>query len=216
MRRDRLVLTLFAFGGGYADAAGMLRYHTFAGHVTGNLVLMAISLANAQWADVLLRSVAVSCFVLSTALGLRLARRARGNGRVIIAQGVLIPLACALQGSAARPELLGVAALCCSLGLQNGAFTTAAGVSLHSTFVSGDATSLFGSLLKVQPTAIAEVKERAQKIRVLSLLLASFVVGALTAAYLSRFVGNWLPCLVLAPLLTAGVLKLSAPVEAGN
>ena len=44
-RRDQLTILCYGLAGGFGDATSFLRYKTFTGHVTGNLVLMMISLS---------------------------------------------------------------------------------------------------------------------------------------------------------------------------
>src|SRR5262249_17926284 len=52
-----------AFVAGYADAAGFLLAHTFTGHVTGNLVLTAISVAHEDWPTFARRLLAIALFL---------------------------------------------------------------------------------------------------------------------------------------------------------
>src|SRR5215510_1271550 len=52
-----------ALVGGYADAAGFLLAQTFTGHVTGNLVLTAISVARTDWPTFSRRLLAIALFL---------------------------------------------------------------------------------------------------------------------------------------------------------
>ena len=65
----RLVLVTFllAFLGGYADAVSYLWTEVFAGHLTGNLVLLMIHLAQSAWLASAVDALAVGAFLLGTA-----------------------------------------------------------------------------------------------------------------------------------------------------
>jgi uncharacterized membrane protein YoaK (UPF0700 family) len=65
----RLVLVTFllAFLGGYADAVSYLSTEVFAGHLTGNLVLLMIHLAQSAWRASAADALAVGAFLLGTA-----------------------------------------------------------------------------------------------------------------------------------------------------
>ena len=139
----------YSFAGGYADAAGYLLARTFTGHVTGNLVLLAISLRHPDWVEIGQRFVAIVTFLFATAVGFRVARfrSALSPWALFLAQACLI-------GTVSLPLVRGshhyavwlVTALCLALGLQNGVVTSVGSVSLHATFISGDLTTLMGEL----------------------------------------------------------------------
>jgi uncharacterized membrane protein YoaK (UPF0700 family) len=52
-----------AFVGGYGDAAGFVLAKTFTGHITGNLVLAAVSIASVDWRTTLSRLLAPVLFL---------------------------------------------------------------------------------------------------------------------------------------------------------
>ncbi len=60
---------LYAFSGGYGDASGYVFAQTFTGHVTGNLVLLALALPEGHWAQIAPRCVAITAFLAATAFG---------------------------------------------------------------------------------------------------------------------------------------------------
>jgi hypothetical protein len=51
-----------AFIGGYADASSFLTVSTFTGHLTGNCVLAAVSVATKEWYVAMDRLLAVAAF----------------------------------------------------------------------------------------------------------------------------------------------------------
>ena len=58
--------------GGYADAASFLLAQTFTGHLTGNFVLMAISLASREWPTFFRRGLAIAFFLMGIILSVAL------------------------------------------------------------------------------------------------------------------------------------------------
>ncbi len=57
-----------AFVGGYSDAASYILAGSFTGHITGNSVLAAVSLANRDWLLTISRLLAVGAFLLGILL----------------------------------------------------------------------------------------------------------------------------------------------------
>src|SRR3984885_11527146 len=63
-----------AFVGGYADASSYLLARTFTGHLTGNCVLAAVSVASKDWYLTLDRLLAVMVFLGGVLVSLMLTR----------------------------------------------------------------------------------------------------------------------------------------------
>ena len=61
-----------AFVGGYADAASFILAKTFTGHVTGNFVLTAISIAGRDWPTCFRRLLAIALFLTGILLSVTL------------------------------------------------------------------------------------------------------------------------------------------------
>lgn len=205
--RQQAAIVLYAFAGGFADAASYLLYNTFTGHVTGNLVFLALSLVDRSWTQAAARGLAIAGFLVCTGLGFRLARARRSALWLFCLQAALLLPAGFGNLYGATPALLGIAALCCSLGLQNGVVTSSLGVSVHSTFISGDVTSLIKLGSKPVPPGSADRGAHRQSARVLQLLLAAFAAGAFTAACLSKGFLRWEVLLLLIPLGAAAAVQ---------
>jgi uncharacterized membrane protein YoaK (UPF0700 family) len=170
-----LAAVLLAATGGYGDASSYLLVHCFAGHVTGNSVLAAIGLSirGHAWEPML----AVGCFLSATALALRL-RSPGGQGLggrkfryVLLLEIVLLMLGPWLLRI--HPAAL-IAAMCLSLGLQNGALSEADGIGLHTTYISGTLTHFVRSLVR-PGDAIMAPQER----KFIPLVAGGFFSGAL-------------------------------------
>ena len=63
-----------AFVGGYSDAASLLLAKTFTGHVTGNFILTAISIAAHDWQNFTRRVLAIALFLMGIILSVILER----------------------------------------------------------------------------------------------------------------------------------------------
>ncbi|MEJ2048048.1 MAG: YoaK family protein [Dehalococcoidia bacterium] len=184
-----------AFVGGYSDAASFILAQTFTGHVTGNFVLTAVSLASQDWLTFLRRILAIALFlmgiVLSVILERWLTRKPSGSflPGVLGLEIILIYLAYAVLTSALAARLvLFVICMALALGLQNGAWREAGGITVHSTYLTGMITNLVTTgtqryLAKTAREAWADIK-----ISLLSGIWLAFVAGAtLGAALVFRF-----------------------------
>jgi uncharacterized membrane protein YoaK (UPF0700 family) len=135
--------------GGFGDAAGLVLAHTFTGHITGNLVLAAVSAAAWEWQATLARLAAVVFFLAGVVLSLALARTLSLRRpsfsplssamavEVILITGGYWALAHRYAGSEIFVVLLALA-----LGVQNGAVRRAGSVSVHTTYLTGMITAL--------------------------------------------------------------------------
>jgi len=138
-----------AFVGGFGDAAGFVLAKTFTGHITGNLVLAAVSLTAADWRTTAARLLAVVSFLAGILLGVFLVRlpatrlwpslltAAFAAELILIISGSI-----ALMSHATIGIEIFVLCLSLALGLQNGAFRRAGGISVHTTYLTGMITGL--------------------------------------------------------------------------
>ncbi len=193
----------YAFAGGYADAAGYLLVRTFTGHVTGNLVLLALALLTGHAAAIAPRVLAVAGFSLATGAGFRLS--ASGGIRslaVSFAVQALLLLPAGFAAARMHPWYL-ILALSLALGIQNGVVTSIGGVSLHTTFLSGDVTSLIAKWARPRAPNPAPKPAKPETVPVLSAVAACFFLGALAAGALHPLVAERLPALLPLPLAAA-------------
>lgn len=210
-----VVLIALALAGGFADAAAYLLVGSFTGHITGNTVLGAIALGAGKIDAFSLRLTAVVTFLLATAGGILLPRLGLGkNGTLALA----LLVEAALVGVAPLPHhshanLFMLVCLCLALGLQNGTFSKSDGVSVHATYITGDATSLLVSLLR-RPDAGSPGKSPDKRTTntVLSVVWPSFAVGALIAGLAIHRFGAHALWLLEAPLLLVTILACERSV----
>jgi uncharacterized membrane protein YoaK (UPF0700 family) len=202
---ERMAALFLIAVGGYGDAASFLLVHCFTGHVTGNSVLAAIAVATGSgpaWPPVL----SVICFLSATALALRLrspGAQALGGTQfrhVLLLEIILLSLGpWLLIGQ--HPALL-IAAMCLSLGLQNGALSQADGIGLHTTYLTGTLTHLMRSLVRPAETEVAS-RER----KFIPPAACAFLAGALCGSLMIVHAGP--KGLWGMPLLLLAVLALS-------
>jgi uncharacterized membrane protein YoaK (UPF0700 family) len=184
-----------AFVGGYSDAASFILAKTFTGHLTGNFVLTAISIAAHDWPTFSRRVLAIALFLLGIILSVLLQRwLARKSSRSFLAgvlwlEIMLIGLAYfLLTSSLAARSALFVICMALALGLQNGAWREAGGITVHSTYLSGMITSLLTSGTQRYFAKTAGAAWTDIKISLLSGIWLAFVAGAtLGAALVLRF-----------------------------
>ena len=189
---------------------------TFTGHVTGNLVLLAVSLQHPQWREISHRILAIASFLLATDVGFRIARfgTLRSSWILFVAQALLIGAVCLpFVRASQNHDLLLVAGLCIALGLQNGAITSASGVSLHATFLSGDVTSLIKLFSQDRagdankPAKQEAGKPANLKGTILFSVVLSFLGGACCASLLIGTLGSLSPLILLLPLGAAAIFS---------
>lgn len=140
-----------AFVGGFGDAAGFVLAKTFTGHITGAMVLAAVSLAAQQWTATAIHLSSVAFFsagILLSVLFARIATLRRWPALLpaLSTEVVLISVGClALMTHVAGSTEILVICLSLALGLQNGAFRYASGISVHTTYLTGMVTGLLVS-----------------------------------------------------------------------
>src|SRR6266481_3574979 len=180
-----------AFVGGYCDAAGYALARTFTGHITGTLVLAAISVAGHDWRSFLRHVLAIVLFLSGVIFILvpdRFIAKAPSRFLLPIVMGVEIVLIStayfALTSHLTAKFGLCVGCLSLALGLQNGAFGQAGGISVHTTYLTGMITSLLkteSERYSSQGTA-SDKPVSDQKVKLLGGIWLAFVVGATAGA----------------------------------
>jgi uncharacterized membrane protein YoaK (UPF0700 family) len=188
-----------AFIGGYGDAASFVLAKAFTGHVTGNLVLGAIAVAAQDWRAMLGHLSAIVTFLLGVVLSVLIARPLKVwpswpllptimGIEVILIVGAALALA---SGIGPRVEIF-VIFVSLALGLQNGAFRRAGGISVHTTYLTGMLTSLISTEAEKYTSGLPPVHVGAPdpKIGLLCRIWFAFVLGAgIGAAMVFHFKG---------------------------
>lgn len=184
-----------AFVGGFGDAAGFVLARAFTGHATGNLVLGAIATAAGEFRVAFIHFSAVVAFLIGVFTGAWM-MRPLGNSRLSTAMTVELILILAspflLPGHLAGGQPF-VICVSLALGLQNGAFRRAGGMSVHTTYLTGMITSLISSeaekysAVAFSPAASAHNPKIALTVKIWTI----FVFGALTGAAVTFHFKQW-------------------------
>ena len=186
-----------AFVGGYGDAASFVLAKTFTGHVTGNLVLGAIAVAAHDWRALLGHLSAIVTFFLGVFLSALIVRPFKSWASwplLPIVMGIEVMLIAAaslvLASGVTHGIEIFVIFVSLALGLQNGAFRQAGGISVHTTYLTGMITSLISTEAEKYTSEAAPAPGKAPdpQIALLCGIWIAFVVGAGTgAAMVLRF-----------------------------
>ncbi len=185
----RLALSL-AFVGGYCDAASFLLAKTFTGHVTGNFVLTTVKLATGDLRGALGSVLAITCFLLGTYLSVLLLKRLPSGStryffQVTLGTEIILVVSAWFvlrSGLPLAPETF-LAAVAIAMGRQNGALYRVHGVSLHTSYLTGNLTTLLIGQLAANPRGVsAPTADGLSAGKLIGGIWICFVLGALTGA----------------------------------
>lgn len=180
--REQLRIALIAaaglaFVGGFVDAYGYLRFGAFGANMTGNTVILAISIfQNAAWAY--MPAMLILSFLAGSILGRAIADRLSAHMALYLEAALLV-------GAAFAPGYAGLDIIALAMGMQNASFGTFAGVQANTSFVSGDYTKLAQAVADL--TLPGRAAEGRRQIAILLPLIAAYVGGALVAVLCDRF-----------------------------
>lgn len=166
--------------GGFADAASFVSFGVFSGHLTGNSVLSLVYFVNQNTAALYTSLISLLGFASGTVLGIVWRKRIVQHKFLclpIIMQFALLSglfMAKGIGPDGLVITYVFIAGLSFSLGLQNGVFTQVAKVNVHTTYITGTATTFIESLFKASKVNEAQVSPRFMQ----GILLLGFVLGA--------------------------------------
>ena len=176
-----------AFVGGYSDAASLVLADTFTGHITGSFVLAAVSVAHRDWSTFALRLTGIALFLAGVLVSALLERCATKPPELLLPRvmGVEIALIVVSYIALASHFVLSiglfVSCMSLALGLQNSAWRSTGGISVHTTYLTGLMTDLV-------TTAAQRGKPADPKVGILCGIWVAFVFGAgIGAAMVIRF-----------------------------
>ena len=214
-----------AFVGGYADSSSYLLAQTFTGHLTGNCVLAAVSVASKDWQLTLDRLLAVIVFLSGILVSMILNRfapvwRRPSSLSIAIFIELLLVLGAFIFLNSKATHQLFIVCMCLALGIQNDALHKTKGISVHSTYMTGMVTTLLQKGFdyfapEVRPKEDSSRDPARLAIQVLAAMWMSFIFGAVTGAVIvSSFhsiglFGIVLPLFVLA---LVEIMRKKSPV----
>jgi len=183
---DKWLTFGLAFVGGYGDAAGFVLAKTFTGHITGSLVLAAITIAAHNWRGTVGHLSAVLCFLIGVLLSVLIARLAPAVTlwphlpAALGAEMILIVAAyLALASRSATGIEMFVVCLSLAMGMQNGAFRRTGGISVHTNYLTGMITGMIAAKAEGYASpAVSIVKAPDSKVSLLCGIWIAFFLGA--------------------------------------
>jgi uncharacterized membrane protein YoaK (UPF0700 family) len=202
--REALLVGLAA-GSGATDAFSFVALgHVFTSVITGNLVLVGVSIGALSFTDVLDIVIAVGCYLLATAATARLlAGRVPSDAvwnaaltRMLLGEAAVQAVVLVLWLYAPiRPLLIGLCAV--AMGAQSATVRAVPGTGLSTTYLTGTLTALVASIATGRRTEVG----RAAGVGV----LATLVIGAIAEAALLRVLPQAGPALPLLVSLAVAV-----------
>ena len=118
---------------GLVDAVGYLSHGVFAANMTGNTVLMGISLAQMQWLQALDRALPLVAFFLGALLARLLLVRSGHDPRVPLGSAAALIVLALLAAPEGR---LALALITVAMGMQATAITRFAGIALSTVVIT--------------------------------------------------------------------------------
>ena len=132
---------LLAMVGGYADSVGFLTFNAFAGAMTGNTVLLGISLAGQKFAAAGQSALIIAAFLLGVGLSAFL-RHVVSLAALLMLEAAVIVAAALLAPGLAAPTLA------LAMGLQNAAITHFAGSNINTVVLTGNLQKLVEAVMR--------------------------------------------------------------------
>jgi uncharacterized membrane protein YoaK (UPF0700 family) len=216
---------LLALNAGVLNSVGFVAVSVYTSHMTGLTATVADHLVLGGTAVVLTGLLGISTFVAGAAgcavlfnWGRRRDLRSR-YANVLVLEALLMLLFGLIAESLAwqHRELVFVAVLCFTMGLQNAIVTKISGAQIRTTHVTGMVTDIgieVGKLLYVHRTAdLDPVVADLPKLGILALLVGLFFAGGVLGAlgYLELGFGALIPLALV--LLVAAAAPLAADVR---
>ncbi len=210
--RPRLAVVLAAIGG-WVDAVGFLTlFGLFTAHLSGNTARLGVALGRGEASAALTYAVPIVVFFSAAVIGVAFlsVRRAQGRGAmapllaveaaliatfmivgtIVRDAGDLTPRSTAYYGLA----VLAVAAM----GLQTATLRSAAGVPVHTTFITGMVTHLAEAIVSAVRRDQRDASPRA---RVYGGLVGAYLVGAVSGSALESTWALWALAVPVAALV---------------
>jgi uncharacterized membrane protein YoaK (UPF0700 family) len=174
--------------GGYGDAASVILAKTFTGHITGSLILAAITIAAHQWKALAEHLSAVSFFligIVSSVVIERILTTRTSLKTLSTVLGIEVFLTAAAYLALAAPDAprveIFIICLSLALGMQNGAFQRTGGISVHTTYLTGMITTLMTTEVNEQRAD----RTRDPKLKLLYGMWLSFFLGGVLGAVMA-------------------------------
>ena len=210
-----MLLSLVA---GFVNAAGFLGFFALTTNVTGHAALFAEEIASGHWHNAATVAVWMLLFLIgawcSSLIVTRIGHHQRYSFAVPILIELVILMFCTLYGGSNDlffSKGFFVGCLLFAMGLQNALVTVISGSVVRTTHLTGTFTDLGIELAQVKWANLAVQQELVSKIKLRLSIILFFMLGALSGAYLFRYLSYnafLLPCFFLCFTLFFDVFRL--------
>lgn len=176
--RSLQIALIMSFVGGFLDAYSFASWGgVFAGAQSGNVILMAISVARGEWHAALRKVPSLLAFAAGvlTAVACRVRReRIGGSGVVVLTVEALILLLVGLASSSLHPSIA-IALMAFVAGLQLTFFGRIGGWTYNSTMTTGNLRNLLEAVVSA---VFCRSKTAMSQVLALGLSITAFSFGA--------------------------------------
>ena len=189
-----LQAVLLALIAGFTDTIGYLRYHAFAGLMTGNTIFFGIELADHKLADAGYHAAIISAFLLGVMLAQALLRLGVAVWAALFLAAILLVLCGVLD------ERIASLVLPLAMGLQNSAANRFNGVALNTVFITGNIQKVGeGVIAWAWPSPASDGGKPSSGFAIYGLVWLAYALGAGMGALAER--GLAMPLLLPAAIL---------------
>lgn len=174
-----LCCMLLCLACGIVDAVGYLRHGIFAANMTGNTVLLGISLAQMQWDSALDRALPLLIFFVGAMLArLLLSHTGKRPWIPLLLAAALIVVALAVVPS----SLISLSLITFAMGIQATAMTQFAGITLSTVVITSTMARIAEAFADRLSPAVPEPAAKAPPLPLYLLTWGCYLAGALIAA----------------------------------
>ncbi|ALL06256.1 hypothetical protein AQ505_12590 [Pedobacter sp. PACM 27299] len=212
------VAVLLSFVAGFVNAAGFLGFFALTTNVTGHAALFAEQIASRDWNNAGTIAIWMLLFLIgawcSSLIVTRIGHHERFSFAIPIFIELVILIFCAIYGSSNDlffPKNFFVGCLLFAMGLQNALVSVISGSVVRTTHLTGTFTDLGIELAQLKLGNPEGQQELVSKIKLRLSIILFFMIGALSGAYLFRylnFMAFLLPCFVLCFTLFFDIFRL--------
>lgn len=173
---------ILAFNGGFVDASSVVVFNVFTGHLTGNSILSLVHLSKLDFHLFFLSITSLTLFFTGSFLGVLFNGSKKLTTFPLL---VLIIILCIFTSfliikksfESSYLDVICVALISLSMGIQNGFFSKIESIDAHSTYITGMTTSIIKCFFDNDINGKKKVT--------LIITVFSFILGGALGAFLS-------------------------------
>lgn len=201
-----ILVAAISFVAGMTDAVGLLLSGDFVSFMTGNTTRAALSFADGDYAHALVLYFALWVFVIGNALGIILAHTLSSRRTFVVLTGVAVTIAVAALLPREDDQLLQFYLIVLAMGMINATVEHIEGLPIGLTYITG-ALSRFGR--GIGRWIVGDRNPTGWVIQTVP--WTGMAAGAVTGAFLTKYLGNNALWIVAAVLVAVAIATLFLP-----